>query len=132
MKIQILDEAEQDLVDGFNFYEVQSPGLGNYFIDSLFSDIYRLSSTLCQHSRSSLHVLSSSLKTFSLYHLLSGFRENRAYLCHPRLPAKSSLDRRTIEIAGEIHDSSGFRKPIFKNGKNSTRHFMAPRKHQTV
>ena len=39
MNIQILDEAEQDLIDGFRFYEMQEPGLGDYFLDSLFSDI---------------------------------------------------------------------------------------------
>lgn len=39
MKIRILESASQDLVDGFHFYEKQSIGLGNYFIDSLFSDI---------------------------------------------------------------------------------------------
>jgi hypothetical protein len=39
MKIRILESASQELIDGFNFYEKQSIGLGNYFIDSLFSDI---------------------------------------------------------------------------------------------
>jgi plasmid stabilization system protein ParE len=39
MKIEILDEAQQDLVTGCHFYEEQSPGLGAYFLDSLFSDI---------------------------------------------------------------------------------------------
>lgn len=39
MNINILEEAKQDLVDGFYFYESQSSGLGNYFHDSLFSDI---------------------------------------------------------------------------------------------
>lgn len=39
MKVRILDEAQEDLVDGFRFYEGQSPGLGGYFLDSLFSDI---------------------------------------------------------------------------------------------
>ncbi len=39
MKIQISTSANQDLVDGFHFYEKQSEGLGAYFIDSLFSDI---------------------------------------------------------------------------------------------
>jgi len=42
MKIEILDEAEQDLIDGFAFYERQSIGLGNYFLDSVFSDIESL------------------------------------------------------------------------------------------
>lgn len=39
MKIRILDSASQDLIKGFHFYEKQDAGLGNYFIDSLFSDI---------------------------------------------------------------------------------------------
>ncbi len=39
MRIRILDEAEQDLVDGAQFYEMQEPGLGEYFLDSLYSDI---------------------------------------------------------------------------------------------
>jgi plasmid stabilization system protein ParE len=39
MKVQILDEAEQDLIDGFHFYESQEEGLGDYFLDTLFSDI---------------------------------------------------------------------------------------------
>ena len=39
MIVQILDEAEQDLIDGFRFYEMQDQGLGDYFLDSLFSDI---------------------------------------------------------------------------------------------
>jgi len=39
MKIRILESASQDLIDGFYFYDKQSVGLGNYFIDSLFSDI---------------------------------------------------------------------------------------------
>lgn len=39
MNIRILDSAQEDLIDGFWFYEKQERGLGGYFIDSLFSDI---------------------------------------------------------------------------------------------
>ena len=39
MKVRILDEAEQDLVEGFRFYETREAGLGDYFLDSLSSDI---------------------------------------------------------------------------------------------
>ena len=39
MRIEILDEAERDLVDGAAFYEAQGAGLGQYFLDSIFSDI---------------------------------------------------------------------------------------------
>ena len=42
MRIEILGSAEKDLIDGFNFYERQSKGLGDYFLDSLFSDIESL------------------------------------------------------------------------------------------
>lgn len=39
MKIKILESASKDLKKGYLFYEKISPGLGNYFLDSLFSDI---------------------------------------------------------------------------------------------
>ena len=42
MKIELLDSAEKDLLDGFKFYQRQSRGLGDYFLDSLFSDIESL------------------------------------------------------------------------------------------
>lgn len=39
MKVRILEEAQEDLIDGYRFYEQQSDGLGDYFLDSLYSDI---------------------------------------------------------------------------------------------
>lgn len=39
MKIQILDDAQQDLIEGFQFYESRETGVGSYFLDCLFSDI---------------------------------------------------------------------------------------------
>ena len=39
MTIRLLDEAEADLISGFHFYENQGAGLGNYFLDSLYSDV---------------------------------------------------------------------------------------------
>ena len=39
MKIKILESASKDLKSGYLFYENISPGLGSYFLDSLFSDI---------------------------------------------------------------------------------------------
>ncbi len=39
MQVKILAGAEQDLTDGYYFYERQSSGLGTYFIDSLYADI---------------------------------------------------------------------------------------------
>jgi hypothetical protein len=39
VKIEILDEAQQDLIEGFQFYESRETGIGSYFLDCLFSDI---------------------------------------------------------------------------------------------
>ena len=59
MRIRILDEAEWDLEDGRQFYEKQRPGLGSYFLNSLFSDI------------DSLHLYAGIHRTcFGQYHRL--------------------------------------------------------------
>jgi plasmid stabilization system protein ParE len=42
MKIQVLEDATADLADGFRFYERQADGLGEYFLDALWSDIQSL------------------------------------------------------------------------------------------
>jgi hypothetical protein len=39
VKIRILSPAEDDLEAGHRFYESQSPGLGLYFLNCLYSDI---------------------------------------------------------------------------------------------
>jgi hypothetical protein len=39
MRVQLLDEATADLAGGFRFYERQADGLGDYFLDSLWSDL---------------------------------------------------------------------------------------------
>ncbi len=42
MKIQILDQAVEDLIEGFHFYEDQQKGLGAYFLANLRADIESL------------------------------------------------------------------------------------------
>jgi plasmid stabilization system protein ParE len=39
VKIEILDEAHEDLIEGFRFYERFEVGVGSYFLDCIFSDI---------------------------------------------------------------------------------------------
>jgi plasmid stabilization system protein ParE len=39
MNIRILPLANEDLINGYRFYEQQQQGVGAYFIDSLFADI---------------------------------------------------------------------------------------------
>jgi hypothetical protein len=69
MKIQILDEAEEDLVDGFRFYEAQDEGLGDYFLDSIFSDIDSLQLYAGIHARHlGYHRLLSKRFPFAIYY----------------------------------------------------------------
>lgn len=42
MRLRLLSLAEADLLAGFQFYERQAPGLGTYFLESLYSDIESL------------------------------------------------------------------------------------------
>ena len=70
MKIGILPSASNDLVDGFNFYEKQSNGLGDYFLDTLFADI---DSLIIYHSIHSVyfdnyHRLLSKRFPFAIYY----------------------------------------------------------------
>ena len=52
MRIQILDRAERDLIEGFHFYESQGLGLGSYFLTSLYADIESLRIYAGIHSKS--------------------------------------------------------------------------------
>lgn len=39
MIIEIREEAREDLIAGFQFYEEQAAGLGQYFLDCIFTDV---------------------------------------------------------------------------------------------
>ena len=41
-RIEISKSAEDDLLDGYWFYEAQQAGIGDYFLDSLYADIHSL------------------------------------------------------------------------------------------
>jgi len=73
MKVRILDEAEQDLVDGFRFYETREAGLGDYFLDSLFSDIDSLRLYAGIHLvHFGYHCLLSKRFPFAIYYKVDG------------------------------------------------------------
>ncbi len=42
MRIEVLDQAAVDLIEGFWFYETQNAGLGSYFLTNLYADIESL------------------------------------------------------------------------------------------
>jgi len=69
MKIKILESAEKDLENGFKFYDRQLKGLGNYFLDSPYSDIESLHPYAGIHSQHfGYHRLLSKKFPFAIYY----------------------------------------------------------------
>jgi hypothetical protein len=55
MRLEILDQAARDLVEGFRFYEDQGVGLGSYFLTNLYADIDSLYFSAGIHSKPYKH-----------------------------------------------------------------------------
>lgn len=73
MKIQILDDAQEDLREGYRFYERQLEGLGDYFLDCLFSDIDSLRIYAGTHGVFfGYHRLLSKRFPFAVYYRVEG------------------------------------------------------------
>jgi hypothetical protein len=73
MKIRLLAEAEQDLWDGFRFYQGQQEGLGRYFLDSLTSDIDALAFFAGIHETvAGFHRALSRRFPFAIYYTVNG------------------------------------------------------------
>ncbi len=49
MRVELRDEAREDLADGAWFYDRQKEGLGDYFIDCVASDLAKLESEFGIH-----------------------------------------------------------------------------------
>ena len=86
MKISIQPSALADLRHGFRFYEKQQAGLGDYFLDSLYSDIDSLLLYAGVHSRH-----------FGKYRLLSDRFPYAVYyeLQHDLIMIRAVLDLRS-------------------------------------
>jgi plasmid stabilization system protein ParE len=69
VRIKILPSALRDLREGSDFYERQNPALGDYFLDSLFSDIDSLMLYAGIH-RKCLRLPPGAVKALSLRDLL--------------------------------------------------------------
>jgi plasmid stabilization system protein ParE len=69
MRLRILESAKEDLIEGYHFYEEQTPGLGAYFLDLLFADIDSLVVYAGIHSKvnGSYRVLSKRFP-FAIYY----------------------------------------------------------------
>jgi plasmid stabilization system protein ParE len=73
MRVKILAPAEQDLEEGFHFYEKHATGLGTYFLDSLYSDIDSLAFFGTIHSTAFGHYrLLAKRFPFAVYYKLEG------------------------------------------------------------
>lgn len=71
MRVRILTSACNDLDAGRRFYEQQGEGLGNYFLDSLFSDIDSLALYAGVHRKVfGFHRLLSKRFPYAIYYQL--------------------------------------------------------------
>ena len=72
MKLEILDLAKDDLIEGYRFYEAQELGLGGYFLDSLYSDIdsLRFFGGIHRKAYKELHRALSKRFPFAIYYTL--------------------------------------------------------------
>lgn len=74
MKLEILDLAKNDLIDGYHFYEEKEEGLGDYFLTNLFSDIESLKVFAGIHRKAyrDYHRALSKRFPFAIYYTLVG------------------------------------------------------------
>jgi plasmid stabilization system protein ParE len=73
MNLRILASALNDLADGRDFYERQGAGMGEYFLDSLFSDIDSLALYAGIHRKVfGFHRLLSKRFPYAVYYQFDG------------------------------------------------------------
>lgn len=72
--IRILSAARGDLLRGYRFYEEQAPGVGRYFLDTLFSEIESLGLNAGMHpiSLGKYHRLLSRHFPWAIYYQVHG------------------------------------------------------------
>lgn len=74
MRIEILGQAEEDLIEGFRFYETQEAGLGSYFLTNLYADIesLRLYGGVHQKAYKHYHRILSRRFPFGVFYTVHG------------------------------------------------------------
>ncbi len=69
MIVQLSDDAERDLLDGIAFYDARNRHAGDYFFESLTTDVRSLAVLGGVHSvRQSFHCMSASRFPFAIYY----------------------------------------------------------------
>lgn len=80
MTIQILSSGRRDLVEGRDFYERQCAGVGDYFLNSLFSDIDSLARYAGTHRKIfGFHRLLSKRFPWAIYHRVAASKDVVVY-----------------------------------------------------
>jgi hypothetical protein len=69
MTVLILEDAAADLEAGRRFYESREQGVGDYFVESLLSDVESLV-LLCRDPSSTFRAVSDAVETVSVRDLL--------------------------------------------------------------
>ena len=71
--IALTAQAEDDLLDGYWFYEAQQADLGNYFLDSLYGDIHSLTVFAGIHAKAypSIYRTLSARFPFAIYYVVN-------------------------------------------------------------
>ena len=82
MRVRVLRPAFEDLAAGRRFYGRQEQGVGDYFFDSLFSEIDSLV-LLCGHSPSSVRISSATREALSVCGLLPNHRRRGGGVSSP-------------------------------------------------
>jgi hypothetical protein len=72
VRIQVLDEAEDDLQNGRSFYDRQEPGIGDYFAAALAADIESFN-PIRWHSSDGIRISSRAVEAlpFGIYYLVA-------------------------------------------------------------
>jgi len=75
VEIRLLETANADLRAGYRFYELQSAGLGNYFLDCMQADVRSLQIYGGVHAKAEgFHRLLAKRFPFAIYYLIDGGR----------------------------------------------------------
>ena len=71
--IDLTAQAEDDLLDGYWFYEAQQVDLGNYFLDSLYGDIHSLTVFAGIHAKAypGIYRTLSARFPFAIYYVVN-------------------------------------------------------------
>jgi len=91
VKIVVTNAARENIIEGFRFYEEQVSGLGQYYRESIYSDIDSLEIYAGVHEifHGAYYRLISKNFPFAIYHKI----EENAVLIHAVLDCRRHPDR---------------------------------------